>query len=472
MTITPEQGDMDQVCSCGRKTTAEFSFCPSCGKELRGKSLCRTLSACAEYTFERLADGHREGQAPGEVGLTEHHLQDIRMQHGDRVAVRWFTGPEEAVNGADWEWWFYAGEIGFGMRVQAKRAERSGSYKLRYRPNGGRLQSDLLIEDAVAAGCLPAYVFYNHLNWQPARLAGALAGCRHGPLGERQLGCTIASALVVQRTLLERRASTNYVKNRSLPWHRLLCDEGAPDGRRLAMPYERVRSLHRAAAEELQEALDGKGDAFTVERDVPSQPASPKPNRQVRHTDPVLSEPARVSSSESVDDLPRDLRQWPLYRRMQELAERPPSQLPLRVRNMIHGGDAIPPDERAAGAVLVNLAEDDYEEFHNARYMAEASPAGAVVTAWNALQRLCVEVLVRHPDVTPTHTRPGMSLPGYELGRQLAEVGLPEQAVGLFERLRKLRNAAAHGTDTVTTTEALSFVDSCMVLARELDQLP
>lgn len=65
---------MDQLCQCGRKTSADFSFCPSCGHDLREKSLCRTLSLCAEYTFERLADGHRAGQAPGEVGLTEHHL--------------------------------------------------------------------------------------------------------------------------------------------------------------------------------------------------------------------------------------------------------------------------------------------------------------------------------------------------------------------------------------------------------------
>jgi hypothetical protein len=58
-------------------------------------------------------------------------------------------------------------------------------------------------------------------------------------------------------------------------------------------------------------------------------------------------------------DLPRDLSQWPLYRRMQEIAERPPSELPSRVRGMILGDDAIAPDERVAGAVLVNLTEID-----------------------------------------------------------------------------------------------------------------
>jgi hypothetical protein len=324
------------------------------------------LSLCSEYTFGLLSHGHRKGQAPGEVGLTEHHLTTISMEHPDRVAVRWFTGTEEAVNGADWEWWFYAGDVGFGMRVQAKREEWDGSYKLRYRPNKGRLQSDLLIEDAVASGCFPAYVFYNRRSWQPDLPEGLLTGCGHGPVGERQFGCTIASALVVQRTLLLRRASTSYVKNRSLPWHRLLCDESESEGPRAEAPYRRVRGLHRAAAKELQAALYEGESNLTVSRDVPARPAGPRTGGRVQ---PTGAEHDRRMEREAVDqeldlrrvgsDLPRDLSQWPLYRRMQEIAERPPSELPSRVRGMILGDDAIAPDERVAGAVLVNLTEID-----------------------------------------------------------------------------------------------------------------
>jgi len=276
VTVGPEQGDVEQVCQCGRETSADSRFCRFCGRDLRGKSLCRTLSLCSEYTFGRLSHGHRRGQAPGEVGITEHHLTTIRMEHADRVAVRWFTGTEEAVNGADWEWWFYDRDIGFGMRVQAKREEWDGSYKLRYRPNKGSLQSDLLIEDAVASGCLPAYVFYNRRSWQSDLLPGSLAGCRHGPVGERQFGCTIASALVVQRTLLLSRARTPYVKNRSLPWHRLLCEESESEGPRAEAPYRRVRDLHRAAVKELQVALNEESGPLTVRPDVPSRPARPK----------------------------------------------------------------------------------------------------------------------------------------------------------------------------------------------------
>jgi hypothetical protein len=335
-----------------------------CAGDLREKSLCHTLSLCSEYTFGRLSHGYRKGQAPGEVGLTEHHLTTISMEHADRVAVRWFTGTEEAANGADWEWWFYAGDIGFGMRVQAKREEWDGSYRLRYRPNKGRLQSDLLIEDAVASGCLPAYVFYNRGSWQSDLLPGALAGCRHGPVGERQFGCTIASALVVQRTLLLSRASTSYVKNRSLPWHRLLCDESESEGPRTEAPYRRVRDLHRAAVKELQTALNEEDGRLTVGLEVPSRPAGPRGSGRFQPTgtedirrmerDAVAQEFGWV---ETVGDLSRDLRQWPLYRRLREIAERQPTELPSRVRAMIFEDDAIAPDARAAGAVLVNLAE-------------------------------------------------------------------------------------------------------------------
>lgn len=286
------------------------------------------------------------------------------MEHADRVAVRWFTGSEEAANGADWEWWFYAGDIGFGMRVQAKREEWNGTYKLRYRPDKGRLQSDLLIEDAVASGCLPAYVFYNRRSWQPDLPEGLLAGCRHGPVGERQFGCTIVSALVVQRTLLSSRASTSYVKSRSLPWHRLLCDESEPEGLRVEAPYRRVRDLHRAAVKELQAALNEEGGLLTVRPDVPAWPATPRVRGRVQ---PTGTGHDRRMEREAVDreldlvraasGLPRDLSQWPLYRRMQEIVERPPSELPSRVRGMILGDDAIAPDERVAGAVLVNLTE-------------------------------------------------------------------------------------------------------------------
>ncbi|MEU6017784.1 DUF6615 family protein [Streptomyces sp. NPDC047515] len=366
VTVGPEQGDVEQVCQCGREASADSRFCRFCGRDLRGKSLCRTLSLCSEYTFGRLSHGHRKGQAPGEVGLTEHHLTTIRMEHADRVAVHWFTGTEEAVNGADWEWWFYAGDIGFGMRIQAKREEWNGSYKLRYRPSNGSLQSDLLIEDAVASGCFPAYVFYNRRSWQSDLLPGALAGCGHGPVGERQFGCTIASALVVQRTLLLSRASTSYVKDRSLPWHRLLCDENESEGRRAEAPYRRVRDLHRAAVKELQVALNEEYGPLTVRPDVPSRPARPRASGRVQ---PTETEDVRRMERDVLDqelglagaagEQPRDLRQWPLYRRMEEIAERPPSELPNRVRGMILGDDAIAPDERAAGAVLVNLAEDD-----------------------------------------------------------------------------------------------------------------
>jgi hypothetical protein len=61
-TAGPEQGGVEQVCQCGRATTADSRFCRFCGRALREKSLCRTLSLCSEYTFGLLSHGHRKGQ--------------------------------------------------------------------------------------------------------------------------------------------------------------------------------------------------------------------------------------------------------------------------------------------------------------------------------------------------------------------------------------------------------------------------
>ncbi|XXZ49898.1 hypothetical protein AAGT00_16505 [Streptomyces cavourensis] len=134
------------------------------------------------------------------------------------------------------------------------------------------------------------------------------------------------------------------------------------------------------------------------------------------------------------------------------------------------GPEATAPDPEETSRI--SYGPSGFEEFREARHMVEASPVGAVIGAWNTLQRLSMDVLQRHPDAMPAFFRPGMPVPGHEVGRALAKVGMSERAVDVFDRLRKLRNTAVHGMEAVTPTAALDFVDSCLVLARELDELP
>lgn len=107
------------------------------------------------------------------------------------------------------------------------------------------------------------------------------------------------------------------------------------------------------------------------------------------------------------------------------------------------------------------------QELRNAGDMAEASPVGAVVTAWNALYALCAEVLTTpdHPDHLSGRPRP------VDVESALASAGLSSSAVTVFARLRQLRDRAVHGAGDVTSSAARDFVASCLTVAREVETL-
>ncbi|MFD5237254.1 DUF6615 family protein [Streptomyces tendae] len=318
-------------------------------------SLCGTLARRAELTFEALAAEHRKGWPSSEVTHTEENLRAIDRAHGDRVAIRPFRSDEERSNGADWEWWFHSEAVGFGMRVQAKRANRNGGYDLRYRPDGDRYQNDLLIEDAMKAGCIPAYVFYNHLNWPQIRPGKPLLGCDHGPFTEGQLGCTIASALVVKQTLRGARVSSRYVKHRSRPWNRILCDGSESSAPSLEIAYGRVLSLHRTALAELEGKAE-LSEAPSVVARLPIRSAISKESSRVdRHQYDGEDDRGRADHETTRGAAPISSTERGLLRQLREMSDRPVGRLPRRVRAMIRGAEGEPADERVAGAVLVNL---------------------------------------------------------------------------------------------------------------------
>ena len=103
------------------------------------------------------------------------------------------------------------------------------------------------------------------------------------------------------------------------------------------------------------------------------------------------------------------------------------------------------------------------EEFQNARDMVDASPVGAVVTAWNALGVLALDACRASAVPLPASSRP------VEIGDALRWLGLSPSVMHVFDRLRQLRNRAVHGVENVTPGAARDFVDSCLTVARELD---
>ncbi|MFI0821551.1 hypothetical protein ACH4TX_39185 [Streptomyces sp. NPDC021098] len=111
----------------------------------------------------------------------------------------------------------------------------------------------------------------------------------------------------------------------------------------------------------------------------------------------------------------------------EEPEEFPPPP-PPPVQPQPSGGAWAPPSYRQSAAPQA-------EQLQEARTMVDASPAGAVVMAWNAL-----------------------------LGGLTSD--LPPDMVAVVNRLRTLRNRAVHQADTVTPGAARDFVESCLHVAR------
>ncbi|WP_331743574.1 DUF6615 family protein [Kitasatospora sp. NBC_01300] len=389
------------TCGICDHETAEFdNYCGNCGAQQvshgaaghrtvpSANSMCRTLRACATRTFERLSLDHYdvpEDRVPREETYTSLNLQDLRRLHSDRVSIVEFTQLEETRNGADWEWWFHANGEGFGMRVQAKRAMRGGGYRLEHRTRARERQSELLVRDAVTAGCVSAYVLYNHRNWVPTFAEGTTEACAHGAGLTGHMGCTIVSALTVRAVLEGRGNSSAKVRDASMPWHWVLCGERRQHSD-LETAYREVQRLHRRGLDALKEAIrtgtgQGVGHQPTptagpsagpvdteagapvtghgagLEEDDPTE-GGPPPQLHHSTLDSVRLTPEELAAREAeADTRVQAVLEGPLYRGMQDLVDAPAGRLPGRVLDMIRRREAgVAPDERVAGAVLVDLS--------------------------------------------------------------------------------------------------------------------
>jgi hypothetical protein len=150
-----------------------------------------------------------------EETLTEVILLQLASRfQGRGLKVSPFTKPQEKKDGADWEFWFIQAGQAFGLRVQAKRLFPTGNYES-FRPKGTQTQT--LIQRA--KDCHPVFVFYN----DSSAYKGGNPSCRCDAYrGPSYLGCTIASAHVVQKG--HSNGATN-IAPVTIPWHCLLCQK-------------------------------------------------------------------------------------------------------------------------------------------------------------------------------------------------------------------------------------------------------
>ncbi|MGV9902252.1 DUF6615 family protein [Streptomyces sp. NPDC003388] len=292
---------------------------------------------------------HINGSPASEEEFTKKNLRRFRRLHEDRVHVREFHRSQEAQNGADWEWWFHSGTRGFGMRVQAKRMKRGGSYQLKYSVRG-RLQSELLVEDAQASGCLPAYVFYNHRNWTPYSPGRAVFDCPHGSGEQAHYGCTIVSAHTVRAAIHDPTLGPRFARQQSMPWHTILCDESDRHKADLGDAHAVVNFMHRAGLDHLAWA-----EASVAHRAERSQRGTAKGDKRpsvpgdYSQISALAESAAPVDNPVSSDGISRRLA-------LRDANDQPLPKLPKRVVDMIAGRDVQPPDPRLMASVVIDLS--------------------------------------------------------------------------------------------------------------------
>ena len=95
------------------------------------QALCTAMDLVALDTWQAMEDSWRPGWQFNETSATDANLRRLRTQVPGLLI--WQSEREhsnEAKTGADWEWWVGSDSEGWlCLRMQAKRAYRSGNYE-------------------------------------------------------------------------------------------------------------------------------------------------------------------------------------------------------------------------------------------------------------------------------------------------------------------------------------------------------
>lgn len=203
--------------------------------------LCSTFTQMADKIWTDLKKARALGLRRGEETVTEDLLLYVASAHPKEVTTFPFNKHQEGKTGADWEWWLTDGNKWFGMLVQAKILDcKSNLYSSINHKVQGRLQIDILTDQAHLKGIDALYFFYNYtrqsfppLNWK----------CRSTAPEIEQLGCTVANAFAVKR-LIGRRGVGIKLNPITLPLRCLVCCRGFLHARDDSLP-SRAASIAR-----------------------------------------------------------------------------------------------------------------------------------------------------------------------------------------------------------------------------------
>jgi hypothetical protein len=162
-----------------------------------------------------------------EETLTDMNVLELRFNHPKDVITKTFTKPQEAITGADWEWWLTGpSNQWLGFRLQAKVVElQSSTYKhLHYKgKQSNAFQSDVLIQSALSNNppLIPLYCLYSFWDSQAVQPNWP---CGTYNFNVKSYGCSLMSAFQVRH--LRKNKNKNdigslvpYMK----PWQCLIC---------------------------------------------------------------------------------------------------------------------------------------------------------------------------------------------------------------------------------------------------------
>lgn len=263
---------------------------------MRPASLCSEFQRIANQTWALLASGRRHGLQIPEETITTLNLLRLFRCRSKEFYVRGFTKPQEAVTGADWEWWFgWPGGNWIGCRVQAKVLDLESSRYPYLAHKSGKAQTpqvDLLLMDALRSNPprFPIYCLYSHWNQKLIRQWGN--SCR--PPARGFGGCCLSSALEVRSLIHTGHDHIKDLLPFMTPWDEIVCRVALRSdiARTVAVYLRRLTTAIPAASDTPNEI----GDIFRRILQVEPSPEIPA------YVQAVIQGAPGVESSSLVDD--------------------------------------------------------------------------------------------------------------------------------------------------------------------------
>lgn len=212
-------------------------------------TLCKTIDKLSRQVWRDVGDSHEKGYSLGEESITDYFILNLARMHPQGIRSWKFNHWEEShLTGADWEWWIGSNSGWYGLLVQAKRIylyQNNSIEKYESLPhsigNTGKLQVDLLIEDAKRRGLYPLYCFYNYLR--NPQIKPIL--CSDKRPDRRAWGCTVASAHAIKTNIYNKKISVNDIFPQSRLLTCLFCPSTPQDTDDLSTRVRRqVENMH------------------------------------------------------------------------------------------------------------------------------------------------------------------------------------------------------------------------------------